>query len=185
MESDDAFDYWINLMEKEIEFESSIRCPILIQYISIEQMVGDIIGLFFIHKGDRRQYFSSQFIDTMSMVRKTQILNNIMSDYYSPFYLENKHLIKQLNDMRDLRNRVTHHISINPPEKETGGEVDKILLVKPKRNSVDIKQLTEEDKRAFSKQYILVMTILMKLLRLITNDILEQDDLEIQEILVL
>jgi hypothetical protein len=108
--------YLPNKISKIFELDYSIRGSYLVQAITIESLITDIISQYFCQNNKRRGLFFGSVMNRITFSDKIRILNQILEHHYPQSYKKYDKLKKQLETVNKLRNLLAHSLSSYSPE---------------------------------------------------------------------
>jgi len=107
-----------------------IRCSILEQAIRIERLIEHIISWHFCPEEDKRYQFFSLVINETDITfsSKIQILKKLLKLYYLGLTQKYPKITRELNKVRDFRNKIVHAILDNSREFLAHRYTDRVQL---------------------------------------------------------
>ncbi|GAH13880.1 unnamed protein product, partial [marine sediment metagenome] len=111
------------------DVSKEIRGRFLDQAIPIEMLIDDIISWHFCPEDTRQSLFFSLVSPKLTFSNKIKILETILQIYYPDLVKKHQNLIKEINKIRDFRNRIAHSLLDASDEFLEKGYNDRIRLV--------------------------------------------------------
>lgn len=119
-----------NLSEKHTRKINSIRSTILEQCTLAQKIIESILSSYFIGKNKNKKYlfkyifFENRLAD-FSFSKSIQTLEILLDNEFSNFKQENPKIIKNLDNLRKIRNRLSHTLL----DKNTDEKIQKNQIV--------------------------------------------------------
>jgi hypothetical protein len=122
------------------EKDNRLRGAYLVQAITIEGIIGDIISLSLCPNEDSRSLFTSLILNKFSFDGKSKILERLLESKYPT--IVNKNVFAEIEKVRQFRNKLAHGMPVTSDEFLAENYTDGIQLdyydSKGHRRTIDI-----------------------------------------------
>lgn len=118
-------------IDAQYSLSAEIRAPFLEQAIAIDRLVADIISQHFCPNEEKRNLFFSLITNgtTITFSASINMLKTLLKVCYPDLDDKHSELIRELEKIRDFRNRIAHSMLDTSDEYLEKGYTDRIRLV--------------------------------------------------------
>jgi hypothetical protein len=146
------------------ELSMHIRGPFMDQAIWIDVLIADIVTYYFCPDEGRRSLLRSEvFSGASSFSKNINLLKVVIEQSFISFKVQNPDLIKQLDELREFRNKLAHARLDTSPEWMAEGHTDRIRLATFKKGKAAYTVVTIEDSNKMLGKASVVLLQLVKL----------------------